>query len=208
MASLRHGSPTRRRAAGSRRWRRVPTGRTVTARTAELALQCIPAPSRVLHVGCGTGELLRHLASSAPTAVVLVGVDPSSSAVARARRISGDDRLRFDVGAADGLPYPDGTFDLVVVQGSPSRWSDAASGLAQCARVLASGGRLVVAGRGSVADAIGSVIGRGIGPRSRRRTERLLVANGFESVQWHPLVGAAVRALSASPAGAPCPAVG
>jgi ubiquinone/menaquinone biosynthesis C-methylase UbiE len=38
----------------------------IADRTADLALTCVPAPSRILDVGCGTGYLLGRLAARRP----------------------------------------------------------------------------------------------------------------------------------------------
>ncbi len=61
--------------------------------------------------------------------------------------IADDDRLRFSLGAAEQLPYPDATFDLVVTTTSFDHWADQRAGLGECARVLAPGGHLVLAGQ-------------------------------------------------------------
>jgi ubiquinone/menaquinone biosynthesis C-methylase UbiE len=45
----------------------------IADRTADLALTCVPAPKRILDVGCGTGYLLGQLAARAPQAQVLAG---------------------------------------------------------------------------------------------------------------------------------------
>jgi ubiquinone/menaquinone biosynthesis C-methylase UbiE len=50
----------------------------ISDRTANLALAQVPAPHRVLDVGCGTGYLLRQLAARAPDAVELAGLDARS----------------------------------------------------------------------------------------------------------------------------------
>lgn len=117
--------------------------REITTRTAALAAREAHAPSRILDVGCGTGQLLRLLATTFPTASALRGLDPAPSMLAGAATHAHDPRLSFDAGAAEELPYPDGHFDLVVTTTSFDHWSDQAAGLKQCARVLDAGGLLV-----------------------------------------------------------------
>jgi SAM-dependent methyltransferase len=189
-----------------RRPRRATAARTLASTAVEVALQCVPAPSRVLVVRCGTGELVRRFAAASPTALAVVGVDRRPAAIHRARAAGGDDRLRFDVGGAEDLPYPEGSFDLVVCPGSPARWPDPERGLARCARLLGPGGRLVVAGSSRLTSRLASVVRVGTGASSRRRTERLLAAAGFASVQWHEPRRSAFQVASATPAAVWCPA--
>ena len=116
----------------------------IADRTADLALTCLPAPSRILDVGCGTGYLLGRLAARLPLAEVLAGIDPAPAMITVARAAAAD-RLRFVVGTAERLPWPAESFDLVVSTTSFDHWADQRAGLAQCARVLAPGGCLVLA---------------------------------------------------------------
>lgn len=53
----------------------------ISDRTAQLALAQVPAPRRVLDVGCGTGYLLRQLAARTPDAVELAGLDAAAEMV-------------------------------------------------------------------------------------------------------------------------------
>lgn len=178
--------------------RRSGRQQTIVTRTAALALHRVPAPRRILDIGCGTGDLLRRLAAASPTAVALVGLDGHPANVTAAAAASTDDRLRYDVGQPEELRYADGTFDLVVSTTSFRRWADQAAGLAQCGRVLASGGQLVLADR----FAPWSLVPCGGRARTRPRAEAMLAAAGFDAVQWYGVYGRAVRAVRAVTASA------
>ena len=68
----------------------------VAHRVADVALSAVPAPGRVLDVGCGTGALLFRLAACLP-GTDLAGVDPAPRMLAEARkRLNG---VRLDPGA-------------------------------------------------------------------------------------------------------------
>lgn len=183
------GAPAPER--GARRRRRA----LVEQQVADLALHLVPAPRRVLGIGEGSADLLRRLAAASPTAVALVGVERGRRRAPQ-RRADDDDRLRLDVGTAEALRYADGIFDLVVCTASFDRWADQRTGLAQCARVLSTGGQLVVTGRFS-ALRVPTLHARRRA-RSRRAAEALLGRQGFGAVQWHDLGGGAVRAVTAT----------
>jgi len=70
---------------------------------------------RVLEIGCGTGNLALLAKRLHPDAEV-VGLDPDPKALARAGRKSGREALpvQLDLGFAQELPYPDGSFDRVL----------------------------------------------------------------------------------------------
>ncbi len=70
---------------------------------------------RVLDLGCGDG---RFALGVAPFASDVYGLDPDVDAIASAKktaRISGLRNVRFAVGAAQQLPYPDASFDVVIL---------------------------------------------------------------------------------------------
>jgi ubiquinone/menaquinone biosynthesis C-methylase UbiE len=73
------------------------------------------SPRRVLEVGCGTGELLRFVAERFPAAE-LTGLDLDAEALGRARRKldAAGARAELVPGRGDSLPFPDGSFDLVL----------------------------------------------------------------------------------------------
>jgi ubiquinone/menaquinone biosynthesis C-methylase UbiE len=100
------------------------------------------AGSRVLDVGCGTGELLRRVRANVPDAV-LAGLDavPEMLDVAR-EKLSGGDDLR--VGYADRLPWNARTFDVVVSCNMFHYIRHPLAALREMARVLRPGGALVL----------------------------------------------------------------
>lgn len=70
---------------------------------------------RVLDLGCGDGRFALGIARLASS---VDGLDPDDEAIAAAKksaRSSGLGNVRFAVGAAQQLPYPDGAFDVVLL---------------------------------------------------------------------------------------------
>jgi SAM-dependent methyltransferase len=101
----------------------------------------IPAGAEVLDIGVGDGAFERIAAVRGLRVHVL---DPDAQAVARARdELHLGDRARC--GRAESLPWPDGTFDAVVMSEVLEHLDDAtlAAALSEAARVLRAGGRLL-----------------------------------------------------------------
>ncbi len=163
-----------------------------------LALAASAAPQRVLDIGCGTGYLLRQLAGQYPMATDLAGIDPAPSMIEVAARSADDERLRFSTGAAERLPYPNGSFHLVVSTTSFDHWSNQGAGLRECARVLVPGGRLILADLFSIWLIPTLVGGRRDKARTQRRANQLLRAAGFTSIAWHDLQAVIIKAVTAT----------
>jgi ubiquinone/menaquinone biosynthesis C-methylase UbiE len=170
----------------------------IADRTADLALTCVPAPRRILDVGCGTGYLLGRLAACAPQAEALAGIDAAPAMIRAAQGQATDGRLRFVVGTAERLPWPAATFDLVVSTTSFDHWADQRAGLAQCARVLAPGGCLVLADLFSVLLLPTLLAGRKGKARTKRRATQLVTAAGLHSPHWHRLYPVIIQAVTAT----------
>jgi len=92
---------------------------------------------RILDVGCGTGANLLMLSQYGDAE----GVDVSEDALAFCRE-RGLDKVRL--GAAEELPYEDGTFDLVTALDVVEHLDDDLAGLREMRRVLRPGGRVLL----------------------------------------------------------------
>jgi arsenite methyltransferase len=94
----------------------------------------------VLDVGCGSGWLVRLIARLVPEGSV-AGIDVSDEMIRQAREAAaGQERVRFEVGTADHIPFPDASFSRVVSIESAYYWSDPAAGIREIFRVTAPGG--------------------------------------------------------------------
>jgi len=100
-----------------------------------------------LDVCCGTGDLALELAARVAPGGHVVGCDFSEPMLDLARdkaAARGTAGARFEWADALRLPYDDGRFDAVTVGFGVRNLSDLDAGLAEMARVLRPGGRLVV----------------------------------------------------------------
>jgi SAM-dependent methyltransferase len=95
------------------------------------------APRRVLEVGCGPGEAAERIARELGADVVAVDQSERMVELARARGV--DAR----VGDVQALDFPDGEFDCVLAAWMLYHVPEIDRALAEMARVLRPGGRLV-----------------------------------------------------------------
>jgi SAM-dependent methyltransferase len=99
-------------------------------------------PARLREVGCGRGELAKRIAQEVGAEVV--AVDQSERMVELARDRGVDARL----GDVQRLAFDDGSFDCAVAAWMLYHVPDLDRGLAELARVLRPGGRLVAVTNG------------------------------------------------------------
>jgi len=102
-------------------------------------LAAIGPGSKVLDVATGTGDLAIEAAARGAE---VVGSDFSEGMLERARAKA--PQIRFEQADALALPYPDDAFDAATVGFGARNFSDLGRGLAEMARVVRPGGRVVV----------------------------------------------------------------
>jgi len=121
-----------------------PGGPALTRRLAAAAL--VGRDSRVLDVASGTGESARVIAEH--TGCRVMGLDYSAKNVAEARRLTAEvglsDRVRFVQGDAEGLPFDEARFDVVLCECALCTFPSMATALSEMRRVLVCRGRLAV----------------------------------------------------------------
>jgi demethylmenaquinone methyltransferase/2-methoxy-6-polyprenyl-1,4-benzoquinol methylase len=110
------------------------------ARAADLA--AVGPGDRVLDVATGTGDLAIELASRVAPGGEVVGTDFSERMLELARAKAPG--LRFEWGNAQDLPYAEGEFAAATVGFGARNFDDLDRGLAEMARVVRPGGRVVV----------------------------------------------------------------
>ena len=104
------------------------------------------AAETLLEVGCGTGALLRRMVRQTGMAQV-TGLDSNGFLLKEARVLAAreglGDRLHFEEGSAEALPFPDNAFDIVY-SCTVMEEVEADRMLAEMVRIAKPGGRVVV----------------------------------------------------------------
>ena len=142
---------------------------------------------RVLDVGCGTGTLALEAARQIGTAGRVVGIDPSKQQITRARSKATRHNVpvAFQIGVIEQLAFPDQTFDVVLstlmMHHLPA--SLKRQGLAEIARVLKPGGRLVIADFKPKQERQGQAARFHAGGSSMQDLAAMIVDAGFESLE-------------------------
>lgn len=96
-----------------------------------------------LDVGCGTGALSQTILDMAMPAKIQ-GIDASDAYVAHARKYITDERARFDVGDARGLPYETASFDVTVSGLALNFVPEPGAAVSEMARVTRVGGTIAL----------------------------------------------------------------
>lgn len=110
----------------------------------EVSFQAVATgkPERVLDVGCGLGEFAERMTRELGASVIAIDISARMVELTKARRITAY------VGDAEALTFPDSSFDCVVANWVFQYIPDPRRAMAEIARVLRPGGRLVTATNG------------------------------------------------------------
>ena len=138
---------------------------------------------RLLDVGCGPGAAVRAAARRGADAT---GIDPSRSALSIARFITRRRGIRnaaFLEGTAEAIPLADGAATVAWAISSTHHWSDVDAGLAELHRVLAPGGRILLAERLTPPGATGHSAEHGMNVEKIAALEEKVASAGFRGVR-------------------------
>jgi SAM-dependent methyltransferase len=122
-------------------WARTPGHDSYWRFHRDSFLDLLPAPGRLtLDIGCGEGRLTRDLQAVGHRTI---GIDSSRTLIEAAG--AADPGGEYVLSDAASLPFSDGQADLAVAFMSLQDMDDMAGAVHEAARVLAPGGRLVLA---------------------------------------------------------------
>ncbi len=142
---------------------------------------------QMLDVGCGTGTLALEAQKHVGAMGRAAGIDPGIQQIARARSKAARRHAPtdFQVGVIEHLPFPDQTFDVVfstlIMHHLPAPVKR--QGLAEIARVLKPGGRLVIADFKRKQERQGRAARFHAGGSSMQDLADLLKEAGFEDLE-------------------------
>ena len=141
----------------------------------------------MLDVGCGTGTLAMEVARRVGRTGHVTGVDPGTEQIARARSKAARRHvpIDFQIGVIEQLAFPDQTFDVVLstlmMHHLPTNLRR--QGLAEIARVLKPGGRLVIADFKRQQERAGQAVRFHAGGSSMQDLAALVSDAGFSQVE-------------------------
>lgn len=153
-----------------------PGGPVLTDRALEIC--SLPAGSLVADIGCGTGGTLQHLEQTG--LYRLAGLDLSETLLREAAARL--ETARLIQGRADAIPFSNDTFDALFCECVLSILDDKPAALDEFARVVKTGGYLVLSdvfsksGRGTAGEADGLLV--------REDLLESLAGRGFTLLLW------------------------
>ena len=122
----------------------VVPGRAEEARSARLLLGLVPGDG-VLDIACGTGNFTRDFARAVGPIGLVVGLDVSTTMLARAVEDTGVlQQVAYVRADAQNLPFRDQSFDAVCCFAALHLFADPMKALDSIVRVLTPGGRVAI----------------------------------------------------------------
>jgi SAM-dependent methyltransferase len=155
--------------------------------------------ANALDVGCGEGRFCRLMRTRGIDAT---GIDPTARLIETARQR--DPAGRYELARAEDLPFPGGSFDLVVSCLSLVDIPDFRAAIAAMARVLRPGGTLLIANMASFVSAgpAGGWVRNADGSRAYYPVDDYLAERslrvawkGIDIVNWHRPLSAYMKEL-------------
>lgn len=156
-----------------------------------LALADLRPGERALDVGCGTGTLALAVQRRVGATGYVAGIDPAARQIARARAKAARRRLPIDfrLGVIERLDFADHSFDVafstLMMHHLPAPLKR--QGLAEIARTLKPGGRLVIADFAHKRDRHGRAMHFHAGGSDMAALSALVEAAGFSQVEIEEL---------------------
>jgi ubiquinone/menaquinone biosynthesis C-methylase UbiE len=157
---------------------------------------------RVLDVGCGTGVVARRVAPVVGATGTVAGIDlsPDMLAVARSAAAREEVAVEWHQGQAEALPFPDGSFDLLLCQYALMFFADRQAALREMQRVLVDDGLALSVWQGLAChpfyETLHDTISRRLGMSGVQEIfalgdsdglRRLLIDAGFQRVELAPV---------------------
>jgi ubiquinone/menaquinone biosynthesis C-methylase UbiE len=154
---------------------------------------------RILDLGCGTGRFSESLAIRFGAEVI--GVDPSMKMLDIARRKAHDGRVQYMQGAAEAIPLPSSSVEMIFISMSFHHFRDTRLTADECRRVLAEDGRLFL--RAGSREEIPSYPYVPFFPSTRTMLEEILLDRGsvratFERAGFHMVSAEVITQVVAS----------